>query len=76
MPLYEYRCDECGTKFELRRTMSASDEPAACPECASEQSRRQVSLFASVAKNSSEAQGMGGGCGCGGACSCGGHSSN
>ena len=75
MPLYEYRCQECGNKFELRRTMSASDEPATCPECASNQSERQLSLFISMVKDSPGLS-SGGGCGCGGACSCGGHSMN
>lgn len=32
MPLYEYRCDNCGNQFELRQKFS--DEPAKeCPEC-------------------------------------------
>ncbi len=76
MPLYEYRCQECGHKFELRRNMSASDEPANCPECSSDQSERQVSLFISMVKDSPSTTSSGGGCGCGGACSCGGHSMN
>ncbi len=32
MPLYEYYCRECGSKFELLRPMSRMDEPAACPQ--------------------------------------------
>ena len=32
MPLYEYRCDECGVRFERRQHFS--DEPVkTCPEC-------------------------------------------
>ncbi|MGE5141221.1 MAG: FmdB family zinc ribbon protein [Rudaea sp.] len=76
MPIYEYCCEDCGTRFELRRSISASDEPAACPECAGKQSKRQVSLFTTMGKNSTQAESAGGGCGCGGACSCGGHSMN
>ncbi|HOI16793.1 MAG TPA: zinc ribbon domain-containing protein [Geobacteraceae bacterium] len=32
MPLYEYRCSDCGQEFELRQKFS--DEPATvCPAC-------------------------------------------
>ncbi|MGB8646672.1 MAG: zinc ribbon domain-containing protein [Anaerolineae bacterium] len=76
MPLYEYRCEECGTRFELRRTMSASADPAICPECASDHAERQVSLFISMVKGGTSSPSASGGCGCGGACACGGHSMN
>jgi putative FmdB family regulatory protein len=72
MPLYEYQCDNCGEKFEVRRPIRASDDPAACPNCESNDSRRQVSLFMTFVKGAEGTQSMGGGCGCGGACSCGG----
>jgi putative FmdB family regulatory protein len=76
MPLYEYRCEDCGHKFELRRPIQASDDPAECPNCASSESERQVSLFISFSKGGANTESLGGGCGCGGACSCGGHSLN
>jgi putative FmdB family regulatory protein len=32
MPLYEYRCEDCGQEFELRQKFS--DDPATtCPAC-------------------------------------------
>ena len=32
MPMYEYRCSDCGNQFELRQKFS--DEPvSACPKC-------------------------------------------
>ena len=32
MPVYEYRCNACGDRFELRRKFS--DEPVSdCPKC-------------------------------------------
>ncbi len=76
MPLYEYRCENCGTKFELRRPISAGDDPAPCPECANINSKRQVSMFMSFTKGAEGTQSVGGGCGCGGACACGGHHLN
>ncbi|UBF26272.1 zinc ribbon domain-containing protein [Kovacikia minuta CCNUW1] len=32
MPLYEFKCDDCGL-FEQWRTMAESGNPASCPEC-------------------------------------------
>lgn len=32
MPLYEFRCDACGS-FEQWRTMAESSHPAFCPVC-------------------------------------------
>jgi len=31
MPLYPFRCPECGLEFEVSRKMSAASEPASCP---------------------------------------------
>jgi putative FmdB family regulatory protein len=46
MPIYEYRCEDCGTKFEklIRR---ASDVPElACPSCGRQHLRQELSTFA------------------------------
>ncbi|MBN2074928.1 MAG: FmdB family transcriptional regulator [Dehalococcoidales bacterium] len=32
MPLYEYECSECSTRFELRRSFSDESE-VFCPDC-------------------------------------------
>jgi putative FmdB family regulatory protein len=76
MPFYEYQCDNCGEKFELRRAIHAGDDPAPCPRCESLDSKRQVSLFMSFVKGPDATQAAGSGCGCGGTCSCGGHHLN
>lgn len=34
MPLYEYRCDDCGP-FDLRRAFEHAVQPASCPACSS-----------------------------------------
>ena len=79
MPVYEYYCTKCGTKYELLRSMSRSDDPATCPN-GHKGGARTLSLFASVGNKPSGAEfddyargGGGNGCGCGGACACGGH---
>ncbi len=70
MPLYEYFCRRCETKFELLRPMSRSDDTATCPS-GHEDAQRMISLFASFSKGAdgslSAVAGAGGGCaGCGG----------
>ena len=58
MPLYEYRCRDCGARFErLVRSTSAADasdtvaaRPAiVCPTCESAQVERLLSAFARTA---------------------------
>jgi putative FmdB family regulatory protein len=66
MPLYEYHCAGCGTKFEILRPMSKADGPAACTACGSADSRRAISLFSALSKGSNgehrAVAGTGGGC--------------
>ncbi|MFV9505346.1 MAG: FmdB family zinc ribbon protein [Oscillochloridaceae bacterium umkhey_bin13] len=46
MPMYEYDCKECGTRFE--KLVRTSDDPQAirCPACASATVARAFSTFA------------------------------
>jgi putative FmdB family regulatory protein len=47
MPMYEYRCEECGEVFSvLLRHYAEGAEPQSCPGCSGRQTRRLVSLFA------------------------------
>lgn len=43
MPMYEYRCAECGRQFEQLRRMSEADTNLECPGCGSKKVERQVS---------------------------------
>jgi putative FmdB family regulatory protein len=52
MPIYEYKCRECGDKFE-KLVRSATLSPATivevrCPKCSSPKVERQVSLCGCV----------------------------
>jgi putative FmdB family regulatory protein len=46
MPMYEYRCVDCGYVYEELRRMSDADDHLKCPECGSEQVNRLMSGFA------------------------------
>ena len=56
MPLYEYRCPECGSRFEEIRSLRQSDEEAECPACGAS-AARQLSSFATATPGRSAASG-------------------
>ncbi|MBN1426755.1 MAG: zinc ribbon domain-containing protein [Anaerolineae bacterium] len=46
MPIYEYKCPDCGEEFEkLVRGMSDADQ-VSCPTCNSDNVKRKMSLVA------------------------------
>jgi len=45
MPTYEYRCNECGHRFEAWLRSLDSAAPEECPNCKAPQIRRVPSLF-------------------------------
>jgi putative FmdB family regulatory protein len=49
MPMYEYRCAECGEQYEELRRMTEADKDLRCPKCDSKNVQRQVSAFSSTA---------------------------
>ncbi|MSV30109.1 MAG: zinc ribbon domain-containing protein [Bryobacterales bacterium] len=48
MPIFEYRCEDCGTKFEklMRR---AGEAAPGCPSCGGEHADQQFSTFSARA---------------------------
>lgn len=52
MPLFEFACRDCGTRFEM--LMRAGTAPV-CPACRSEQVEKQLSVFAVGAVSSKTA---------------------
>lgn len=48
MPIYEYRCEECGERFERLVPMREADQPAPCPRCGAGETRKQMSAFATL----------------------------
>jgi putative FmdB family regulatory protein len=75
MPIYEYLCEECDTRFE--KIVINKQQEIACPKCTSKKASIQLSVFAKTnggsngasAKSSNSADGGGGSC-CGGGCGC------
>lgn len=86
MPLYEYYCSDCRSKFELLVSFEASGaDGIVCTRCHGEHVRKLLSVFArprAVAvgdglsdyddyDDASAESGFGGGCACGsGGCGC------
>jgi len=75
MPLYEYYCSECKSKFELLVNHKYADE-VVCTKCHGEKVRRLLSVFA-TARSDAEDSGYEemsasmGSCSCGsGSCGC------
>lgn len=68
MPIFEYACDDCGTKFEKLVRRSADANAVRCPSCGQDHLTTQYSTFAARATEpGAAAQPSGGGCG-GGMC--------
>jgi putative FmdB family regulatory protein len=47
MPIYEYLCDDCGSKFE--KLLRRSDEKVLCPQCGESHLSAQFSTFSAHA---------------------------
>lgn len=60
MPIYEYRCEDCGSKFEklVRRTGDGVE----CPSCGKAHLARQLSTFAAHANGKPQSAPQAGGC--------------
>jgi putative FmdB family regulatory protein len=59
MPIYEYRCEDCGSKFE--KLVRRSDDPSqlACPSCGKQRLQQELSTFAAHANGSpSKSEGL------------------
>ena len=65
MPLYEYYCDDCMSKFEALRRMSQADDPIACVRCKRMNTSRSISTFVAISKGSGgQSRSLGGASGC------------
>lgn len=54
MPVFEYKCDDCGKKFEVLHKSSANLEEVKCPDCQSLNYKKLLSSFSASVGSSSE----------------------
>jgi putative FmdB family regulatory protein len=47
MPLYEYRCRDCGHRFEVLQRLGDGADGLVCPRCDGRELEKQFSTFAS-----------------------------
>jgi len=57
MPIYEYRCKECGEVFERLIMEPEQERELVCPKCNSSDVQRVLSAFASSTGSSSSSIG-------------------
>ena len=53
MPIFEYRCSDCDTKFEVLHKSHEKEEDIICPKCKSNKSKKLMSSFAASMDGSS-----------------------
>src|SRR5437588_12832359 len=58
MPIYEYRCEECGKRSSSLLSSYSSPDPA-CPHCGQHSLRRLVPTFRAFSSGDSESDGGG-----------------
>jgi putative FmdB family regulatory protein len=56
MPIFEYKCDDCGTKFE--KLMRPSSDAPECPSCGQRHLTQEHSTFAAHANGGSKSDAM------------------
>ena len=61
MPLYEYRCPQCGERFEKLVRFSDSDTPQSCPRCSLPAERRVSAPAARITVSGGSCAPSGGG---------------
>jgi len=59
MPMYEYRCRNCGTTFD--ELVSSAQEKVQCPDCDEFATEKLMSAFASGGNDGSDYVGASGG---------------
>ena len=63
MPIYEYQCRRCRTRFEALRPINDNSRDLACPECGEKRPEKVFSTFATSSVVTGGCGGGGGGSG-------------
>lgn len=48
MPIYEFKCNECGNKFEMLRSVGDHRKDLQCPKCESKKVQKIFSVVSSI----------------------------
>ena len=62
MPIYEYECENCGRRFELRQRVGEDGTNLSCPDCSAIGPRRVFSSFFSSGSDDMLSSDGGGSC--------------
>jgi putative FmdB family regulatory protein len=54
MPIYEYKCPQCGVKFDILRGISSTNEDIKCPKCGAEKPQRILSVVCGSSRGPSK----------------------
>ena len=54
MPIFEYLCEDCGTKFEKLVRRSSDVPELVCPSCGKQHLKQELSTFAAHANGGSK----------------------
>ena len=75
MPIFEYKCKQCNSKFEVLHKSSLNQEQVNCPSCNSKENQKLLSTFSATGFSSNNSVCENGSCGIessyGGGCSTG-----
>ena len=75
MPIFEYKCKQCSTKFEVLHKSSLNQEEVSCPKCNSKENKKLLSSFSATGFSANNSGCESGSCGVepsyGGGCSSG-----
>ena len=63
MPIYEYHCKQCGSKFEKLVKLSTKTCDVECPKCGAKHAEKSVSRFGTLGNVPSGGSSLGASCG-------------
>lgn len=54
MPVFEYKCSKCNTKFEVLHKSSVKQDEVSCPKCSSTENKKLFSAFSASVNSGSD----------------------
>jgi putative FmdB family regulatory protein len=57
MPIFEYKCGDCGNKFEVLHKSAANQNEVLCPVCESKNHKKLLSTFSASTGGSHDFEG-------------------